>query len=42
MRFTDGSTFTPGLIVEDTVMDFTYLPYAAAGFMRRISSYTAP
>ena len=37
-RVTEESTATPGPIVEETEMDFTYLPLAAAGFMRRTSS----
>ena len=37
-RVTEESTATPGPIVEETEMDFTYLPLAAAGFIRRTSS----
>ena len=32
------SILMPGLMVEATVMDFTYLPLAVDGFMRTISS----
>ena len=38
MRVTEESTLTPGLMVEATVMDFTYLPLAADGFMWRVEN----
>jgi predicted HD phosphohydrolase len=36
-----GSSLTPGPIVEATVIDLMYLPFAEAGLTRRISSSTA-
>ena len=40
-RVRAGSTFTPGPIVEANVIEWIYLPFAAAGLARTISSTTA-